>query len=155
VVEWDDTVIDTCGDDTEDPADDITITSRFVGRFEITLRQRAPGAPLVFTGRGHEVSTYTNTETGRSWTGVFSWLDKDIKVLSLDEEFATLRIATVFHFVIFDEGGRRDSRNDGRFSSVVVVDLSTDEVVDEYDFRVVGRGGVGDFCADAQRFTVD
>ncbi|MBC7290517.1 MAG: hypothetical protein H5T83_04145, partial [Actinotalea sp.] len=55
VEEWDDTVIDTCGDDTEDPADDIMITSRFVGRFEITLHQRAPGAPLVFTGRGHEV----------------------------------------------------------------------------------------------------
>lgn len=155
VEEWDDTFVNTCGDDTEDPSDDITIETRVVGSFEITLRERRPGDPLFFTGRGHELSTYTNVDTGRSWTGDYSWFDKDIRLISLDGDLATIQIADVNHFVVFDEEGRRDSRNDGRFSFVAVVDLSTFDIVDEYDHRWVGHGGVGDFCADAQRFTVD
>ena len=155
VEEWDDLYVVECGTETEDPSDDITVESRVVGSMEVTVREHRADGVFYFTGSGHELQTFTNVDTGRSWTGERDWLDKDVRLISLDGDVATIQIASVDHFVVYDDEGVRVSRNDGRFSFVVEVDLSTGEVLSEYDHRLAGRFGVGDFCADAQRFTVD
>lgn len=148
---WDETSTEVCDLETEDPADDLEIESRFVGSFSGELRAR--GDTIFFTGSGSEVVTNTNVDTGLSWVTTYRWSDRDIRVLEVDGDVYTFEVATVFHFRVLDGDGRLAGANDGRFTAVIVYDAGADEVVSESDFRVVGRLGAGDFCGDAVLFT--
>lgn len=158
----DETFTNTCdGGTPDDPGDDLAIIEHTTGT--VAYRFATRQGELVFgTFRGNLAATLTNPDTGRSWSSTDRFLERDVRVLAVDGDVVTMLVRTVFQFTVFDEDGNRDSANRGLREFTLFIDTNGtpgDPSDDESEFgellRDYGPRGVGDFCVDAERFTVD
>jgi len=105
-------------------------------------------------------TTYTNLNTGLSWTSKFRTTTRDEQVLEV--EGTTRLYLRVFtgHFVAYEPDGSISARQDTRIEFTVRVDTAgtPDPEDDSEEFvgivKSVGRNTVGDFCEDALELTV-
>ena len=104
-------------------------------------------------------STYTNEDTGLSWTSTFRTRVEDVRVLARSgTEFTVLRAFTG-HFTGFAPDGSAIDRQDSRIEYVVVIDTrgTADPDDDTESFvevvKGIGRSTVGDICETALTWT--
>ena len=143
----------TCDRGTPDLSDDFTVVETTVGEVTYRLKARGEGEFVYFTGRGATAATYSVVGTDVTWTATSRWLEKDLRILSVDGPFVTLLVGTSFHFDVFNPDGQPDASNDGRNEFTLIVDTTNPE---EAEFgettKFVGRFGAVSACDDAVRF---
>jgi hypothetical protein len=123
-----------------------------VGEVTYRLKARGKNEFLYFTGRGAAAATYSVVGMDVSWTTTSRWLEKDLRILSVDGPFVTLLVGSSFHFDVFGPDGQRDASNDGRSEWTLIVDTRTWEGTVDENTKFVGRIGAADACSDAARF---
>jgi len=142
-----------CDGATDDPRDDFVVETRITGTEKVVLHEHTPGVPQI-SAHVSLREVLTNLSTGRSWSTSNHFTEKDVRVLSVEGDVATLAFHAAFHFTLFDEDGRRVAKNNGLFRDVVEVKLGTEDGVGLAP-RVVGHiGSEATACEDALRFTV-
>lgn len=134
------------------PSDDFTVNGTNVGEVVYRLKARGKREFLYFTGRGATAATYSVAGTDVTWTTTSRWLEKDLRILSVDGPMLTLLVGSSFHFDVFGPDGQRDASNDGRSEWTLIVDTRTWEGTVDENTKFVGRIGAGDACSDAARF---
>jgi hypothetical protein len=162
-----DQVDDTYVQECEQPDGSIVqIVVHDVGTVRWVNKVRGPLAgfsyldPWYSAGLSDIHSTYTNPQTGRSWTTDYSSTDKDRKVVAVVGTVQTLVAQRQNHFVINDESGRMDRRSDNHVEWTFTFDTrgTEDESDDVSEFvsldKVAGTTDAGSFCDDAYRFTI-
>jgi hypothetical protein len=109
-------------------------------------------------------STYSNPDTGRSWSSTARSFERDSRVLEVsdDGEVITMLVRVAFTFTVFNEAGERDSFDRGVDVFTLNIDTNGTPLYiddDEVEFgellRQYGPRTTSEFCVDAQRFTVD
>lgn len=104
-------------------------------------------------------STFTNEDTGLSWTATFRTRVDDVRVLGGSGTEITVLRAFTGHFTAFSSDGSIIDQQDSRIEYVVVVDTrGTADVDDDTESFVgvvkgVGRSTVGDICEVALTWT--
>lgn len=143
-----------CDFGTEATSDDITIITNAEGTESYKLKA-TPSGRLFFQGHYYEHATYTNPDTGRSWTSNLKAYEHDIKILNVDEATNTATVLTSRHDhrTVFDEQGEVAGRTSNLSQFTLLVDLDTLDV--ELGEFLKDNGRSGDFCSDAKRLTVD
>jgi hypothetical protein len=143
-----------CGYDTAAPDDDIVIVTEVDGLQTYKLKT-TPSGRLFFQGHFEEHATYSNPDTGRSWSSTLKAYEHDVKVLDVDESTNTASVLTNRHdsLVVYDEAGAVATRTSNLSQLILTVDLGTLEVELDQFRKANGRAG-SDFCGDAARFTV-
>lgn len=148
-------------EETFGPSDcgDFTVTTSEVGRVDYRFEERRPG-DYFWSGHGLVENVYTNDATGRSWSSRVRFFEHDTRVLSRQGTAFEMLVTQSFRADVFDEGGAVDSSNRGMVQWVLTIDTKgtptdfDDDLVD-YARHVRDHGSfrIGDFCADAVRFT--
>lgn len=104
-------------------------------------------------------STYTNEDTGLSWTATFRTRVADVRVLAGSGTETTVLRAFTGHFAAYASDGSVIDRQDSRVEYVVTVDThGTADVEDDTEAFVgvvkgVGRSTLGDICEVALTWT--
>jgi hypothetical protein len=114
---------------------DVTVSGVGNGRVEDTLKQRGPTGQF-WSYQGVVDYTYTNDQTGRSWTSRDTFHEHDTRVLSSDDSASRVMAQWVWSIDTQGTPERED-----------------DDVSFAYPVRSHGSYQVGDFCDDAARFT--
>jgi hypothetical protein len=148
----DETFSFTCDRGTSDESDDFTVEETTIGEVTYRLNARGKGEFLYFSGRGQTAATYSVVGTDVQWTATSRWLEKDLRILSVDGPFVTLLVGSSFHFDVFGPDGLPDASNDGRNEFTLIVDTTTWEAEFGEGTKFVGRIGAVSACADAVRF---
>lgn len=106
------------------------------------------------------VQTYTNVQTGLSWTGHLVSQGKDQRILEVDGTEQTYLASFTGHFEVFAPDGTIAARQDihGEYSFQIDTLGTSDPDDDTWTFleltKQVGRDQVRDFCTDALEYTV-
>lgn len=104
-------------------------------------------------------SSFTNEDTGLSWTSTFRTRVDDVRVLAASGTEITVLRAFTGHFTAYASTGSIIDRQDSRIEYVVTVDThGTADVDDDTESFVgvvkgVGRSTVGDICEVALTWT--
>jgi hypothetical protein len=116
-----------------------------------------PSGRLFFQGHFYESATYTNPDTGRSWSSELHAYEHDIKILEVDPATNVATVLTSRHdrFLVYDNHGALVSRDSSLGQFTLHVDLDTLEVEFGDTLKSNGPGNTGEFCTDAYPFTVD
>jgi hypothetical protein len=105
-------------------------------------------------------STFTNVQTGLSWSGHSMSSDKDQRILAVQGNLQTYLRGFTGHFDVFAPDGSIAARQDIRVEFTFQIDTkgSADPEDDTFTFleltKRVGRDEVRDFCVDALDYTV-
>jgi hypothetical protein len=152
------TVTDQCG--PEIPSVEVHNT----GTIAYLYRTRGSEGFAFGSFAGSLQRTFTNPDTGRSWSSTARWFERDSRVLEVsdDGEVITMLVRVVFSYTVFNEAGERDSFDRGVDVFTLNIDTNGTPVYlddDEVEFgevlRQYGPRTTSEFCVDAQRFTVD
>lgn len=106
------------------------------------------------------VQTFTNVQTGLSWSGHAVSRGKDQRLLAVDGTRQTYLASRNGHFDVFAPDGGVAARQDVRIEYTFEVDtLGTPDPEDDIwafleTTKFVGRDNVRDFCTDALEYTV-
>lgn len=139
--------------------DGFTVTDTVNGRVEYTVKQRGRAGDYFWSGHGDIDRTLTNDVTGRSWTAHETFYEHDTRVLSREGNTLQMLVTSAYRFDVYDETGQLDSSNRGMAQWTLLIDTqgTPDPLDDTADYsglvRNHGASQVGDFCADAVRFT--
>jgi hypothetical protein len=139
------------------------IVQRDLGTESWSANLREPvtmwGGLVDVTSTSDLSSTYTNSETGLSWTSTFRTRVEDVRILASAGTKTTVLRAFTGHFTGFASDGSAIDRQDSRIEFVVVVDSrgTADPDDDTESFvevvKGVGRSTVGDICEVALTWT--
>lgn len=156
---WEEDHVAVC---TYDDVGDVTIEIHQVHDQTYTLKRRggSESKQYFFSAVEHIDETFTNPDTGRSWTVDVELKEHDTNVVAVDGDVFTVRVMTHFRTTYYDESGRAFDRASGVAREVLQIDTkgTTDPGDDEgsfFDFDFFHGSPGPDFCADARRFTVD
>lgn len=116
----------------------------------------------VWFGSGADdvVSTYTNVQTGLSWSGHAVSQSKDQRILAVHGNLQTYLRGVNSHFEVIAPDGSVAARQDVRVEFTVQIDTQgTADPADDTDTfleltKQAGRDTVRDFCVDALDYTV-
>lgn len=150
---FDETYLFTCEFDPETDEDDIDLSGHVTGVISVVLRERERGGPLYATASGHRTEVVTNTDTDVSWTVTARWNEKDLRVLSVDENSTTYLVGMIVHGTVFTPDGAVHSRGNARAEFILEVDDKGNGTFVE-NTKVVGQLGT-DLCDDALALTVN
>ena len=119
------------------------------GTFRGVMRQGEFYGASTFRGE----ASWTNTETGKSFSLVQQGQDKDQKVTDNGDGTWTIEILFVGPTQYYDDDGRKLFKDVGRTFLTIVVDENGD-FVEELEFDARGRFETmdRDFCADVVEF---
>ena len=127
----------------------------------VKFHTRGPNAPLpYFDVLQTTETTYTNPETGLSWSSLNEFHEHDVKVLEVNGDVVTMKVMGSFKFTVFEPSGAVDSYNRG--ATAFVIDIDTQGTADPADdvgtfveeLFSVGPRTAREFCEDAIRFTL-
>lgn len=153
---WDESFPFTCDYGTADTADDIDIVLGFRGSDSWRLKSRGPANPLTigfFMGRGAERVTVTVPDAGITWYADQSWLEKDLRIVSVDGPLVTIDVGRNWHVDVVDPAGAPHGSSDYRSEFRVVVDTRTGEGEYLGEDKAAGRIATTNACEDARLFT--
>jgi len=126
------------------------------------IRTKGKDGLVYFKVNVHGTTAVTNLNTGGSYTNVYNFNDRDLKVVDNGDGTLTITIASSGSFKWFDADGNRVLKGAGQFRAELTVDhggTPTDPSDDvELDFVVVKQAGQDetagrDFCEDLALFT--
>jgi hypothetical protein len=126
------------------------------------IRSHGPDGLVYFKANVHGTTVVTNLDTGGTYTNVYNFTDRDLKVVDNGDGTLTITIASSGSFKWFDADGNRVLKGAGQFRAELTVDHAgtpTDPSDDvELDFVVVKQAGQDetagrDFCTDLALFT--
>jgi hypothetical protein len=148
----------SCDLGTEDPADDLWLVAAETGTIRYQLKERGDGL-IVWSGHGDIHRTWTNLDTGLSWSGHDQFYEHDTRALSFDGGVLEMLVTTSFRVTIYDGDGDVHSVDRGVSRFTLLIDTKGTDTFDddEVDFgeqlSVHGHLTVGDFCEDAVLLT--
>jgi len=100
-------------------------------------------------------TSWTNMETGKSFTSVFQGQDKDLWALTNDDDTLSLKILIAGPTQYYDADGNKLFKDVGRQFISVVIDSEGNWIEDTVSFDMKGNFETmgRDFCADLVEFT--
>jgi hypothetical protein len=126
------------------------------------VRTRGHDGLVYFKANVHGSNVFTNLDNGGTYSSVYTFTDRDLKVVDNGDGTLTITIANSGSFKWFDTDGNRVLKGAGQFRAEITVDhggTPTDPSDDvELDFVVVKNAGLDetagrDFCEDLAEFT--
>lgn len=148
----------SCDLGTEDPSDDLWLVESGSGTITYQLKERGDGL-IVWSGHGDIHRTWTNLDTGLSWSGRDQFHEHDTRALSFEGGVLEMLVTTSFRVTIYDGDGEVHSVDRGVSRFTLLIDTKGTETFDddEVDFgeslSVHGHLTIGDFCEDAVLLT--
>jgi hypothetical protein len=126
------------------------------------IRTKGKDGLVYFKVNVHGKTVFTNLDTGGTYTSVYNFPDRDLKVVDNGDGTLTITIASSGSFRWYDADGNRVLKGAGQFRAELTVDhggTPTDPSDDvEVDFVVIKNAGQDqtagrDFCEDLALFT--
>jgi hypothetical protein len=148
----------SCDLGTEDPSDDLWLVEQGTGTVRYTVKERGNGL-VVWSGHGDVERTWTNLDTGLSWSGHDRFHEHDTRALSFEDGVLELLVTTSFRVTIYDGDGETHSVDRGVARFTLLIDTKGTETFDDDEVEfgeqlsLHGHLTVGDFCEDAVLFT--
>jgi hypothetical protein len=133
-------------------------------RVHEVIRTHGQDGLVYFSANVHGKTVFTNLDTGGTYTNVYNFLDKDLKVVDNGDGTLTITIASTGSFKWYDADGNRVFKGAGNFRFQITVDHGgtptdpSDDVEIDGSFvelKVAGQDQTAgrDFCADLAEFT--
>jgi hypothetical protein len=141
---------------------DINAEVSWNDRVHEMIRSHGPDGLVYFKANVHGTTVFTNLDTGGTYTNVYNFTDRDLKVVDNGDGTLTITIASSGSFKWYDADGNRVLKGAGQFRAELTVDhggTPTDPSDDvELGFVLVKSAGQDetagrDFCADLAEFT--
>ncbi len=135
-------------------------TSSFRDKFRGSATRFSYDQVWFGSGADDVVSTYTNVQTGLSWSGHVVSQSRDQRILAVDGNLQTYLRGVNSHFDVIAPDGSVAARQDVRVEFTIQIDtLGTADPEDDTDTflevtKRAGRDTVRDFCVDALAYTV-
>jgi hypothetical protein len=128
------------------------------------VRTAGPDGLVHFSANVHGQQVFENLDTGGTYTSVYTFTDKDLKVVNNGDGTLTITIQNTGSFKWIDTDGNTVLRGAGNFRFQIDVDYAgtltdpSDDVEIEGSFVELKNAGIDqtagrDFCADFAEFT--
>jgi hypothetical protein len=142
----------------------INATTSWDDRVHVLVKTAGRERLVYFAANVHGTRAFTNLATGKSYTNVYNFTDRDMKVTDNGDGTLTITISTVGTNRWYGADGNLLFVVAGHFSFQIMVDHGgtpgdpSDDVEIEDSFTVVKEVGIDqtagrDFCADLLQFT--
>ena len=131
-------------------------------RIHELIRTRGPDGLVYFSAGVHGRSVFTNLDTGGTYTGVYNYTDRDLKIVDNGDGTLTIIAQSAGSTRWYDSDGTVVLKDTGLFRFVITIDhggTPTDPSDDqEISFEIVKHAGLNDtadrdFCEDLALFT--
>jgi hypothetical protein len=132
----------------------ITLQSAGSEQWHVLVNQRGPDGLPYGQANISGSNTFTNPDTGKTFTATWQLLDKDLKVTDNGDGTATIRLITTGPVKFYGPDGRRMFIDTGLREAELVYDYVNDEEISWTFARFVGRVDTygRDFCTDMAEF---